>query len=136
MADGSADKRGRKIDELLASDGFVELWTTIWSEQLRIIGGSYAPTATLVKSADTFQEWIREQMRQGRPLDEFVAEMVSASGSNIAAGPPNFYTMLVHKPAIDPKQLAADFSQLLLGVQIQCAECHNHPFDQIGRAHV
>jgi len=130
MADGSADKRGRKIDELLASDGFVELWTTIWSEQLRIIGGSYAPTATLVKSADTFQEWIRSQMRQGRPLDEFVAEMVSASGSNIAAGPPNFYTMLVHKPAIDPKQLAADFSQLLLGVQIQCAECHNHPFDR------
>jgi hypothetical protein len=130
MADASADKRARKIDELLASDGFVELWTTIWSEQLRIIGGTYAPPGTLVKSADTFHDWIRAQMKAGRPLDEFVAEMVSASGSNIAAGPPNFYTMLVHKPAIDPKQLAADFSQLLLGVQIQCAECHNHPFDR------
>jgi len=130
MADASADKRARKIDELLASDGFVELWTTIWSEQLRIIGGTYAPPGTLVKSADTFQDWIRSQIQAGRPLDEFVSEMVAASGSNIAAGPPNFYTMMVHKPTIDPKQLAADFSQLLLGVQIQCAECHNHPFDR------
>jgi hypothetical protein len=130
MAADAADRRPRTIDRLLDSDGFVQLWTTIWSEQLRIVGGTYAPPGTLVKSADAFQEWIRGQMRDGRPLDEFVAEMVAASGSNIAAGPPNFYTMLVHKPAIDPKQLAADFSQLLLGVQIQCAECHNHPFDR------
>ncbi len=130
MADTTSDKRARKIDELLQSDGFAELWTTIWSEHLRIVGGSYAPPGTLVKAADTFQEWIRSQMKAGRPLNEFVAEMVAASGSNIASGPPNFYTMLVHQAAIDPKQLAADFSQLLLGVQIQCAECHNHPFDR------
>jgi hypothetical protein len=38
--------------------------------------------------------------------------------------------MLVHKPRVEPKPLAADFSQLFLGVQIQCAECHNHPFDR------
>ena len=56
--------------------------------------------------------------------------MVAASGSNISAGPPNFYTMMVHKGTVEPKPLAADFSQLLLGVQIQCAECHNHPFDR------
>jgi|688.fasta_scaffold35699_3 hypothetical protein len=130
MADASADKRTRRIDELLAGDEFIDLWTMIWSEQMRIIGGSYAPQGTLVKSADAFQEWVHAQFAAGRPLNEFVAEMVAASGSNIAAGPPNFYTMMVHKPALEPKQLAADFSQLLLGVQIQCAECHNHPFDR------
>jgi hypothetical protein len=129
-ADNTAAKRTRKIDELLASDDFAELWTTIWSEQLRNHGSTFAPNAQLPKSSDTLQEWIRGQMRAGRPLNEFVAEMVSASGSNISEGPPNFYTMLVSKWNVDPKQLAADFSQLLLGVQIQCAECHNHPFDR------
>jgi hypothetical protein len=130
MADSGADKRSRTIDTLLKSDGFAELWTTIWSEHLRNKGSTFAPNATLPKAADAFQEWIRSQMKAGRPLNEFIAEMVSASGSNISAGPPNFYTMMVNKWNVDPKPLAADFSQLLLGVQIQCAECHNHPFDR------
>jgi hypothetical protein len=56
--------------------------------------------------------------------------MTASSGPNIANGPVNLYTMLVHKPQVDPKMLAADFSQVFLGVQIQCAECHNHPFDR------
>ena len=38
--------------------------------------------------------------------------------------------MLVHDTRFEPKSFAADFSQLFLGVQIQCAECHNHPFDR------
>jgi hypothetical protein len=130
MSDPAEDKRRRKIDELLQSDGFADLWTTIWSEHLRNKGSTFAPNATLPKASDAFQSWIRSQMRSGRPLNEFVAEMVAASGSNISAGPPNFYTMMVNKWNVDPKPLAADVSQLLLGVQIQCAECHNHPFDR------
>ena len=130
MSDTAADKRAKKIDELLANDAFADLWTSIWSEHLRIIGGSYAPQATLVKSADVYREWIRRQLRSGRPLNEFVSDMVAASGSNISNPPVNLYTMMVHKPAVEPKPLAADFSQLFLGVQIQCAECHNHPFDR------
>jgi hypothetical protein len=130
MADSASDKRARKIEALLGSDGFGELWTTIWSEQMRNKGSTFAPNATLPKAADAFQNWIRTQMKTGRPLNEFVADMVAASGSNISAGPPNFYTMMVNKWNVDPKPLAADFSQLLLGVQIQCAECHNHPFDR------
>ena len=73
---------------------------------------------------------MRTQLRNDRPLDEFVAEMVSASGSNLINGPANLYTMLVHSSRFDPKAFAADFSQLFLGVQIQCAGCHNHPFDR------
>ena len=130
MADTDKDKRDQKIDELLADEAFADVWTTIWSEQLRIVGGSYAPPGTLVKSADVFQKWINRQMREGRPLNEFVAEMVAASGSNLTDPPTNLYTMLVHSPRIDSKALAADFSQLFLGIQIQCAECHNHPFDR------
>lgn len=130
MADKRADKRTAKIDALLASDAFADLWTALWAEQLRVMGGNYAPDATHIKAADTFYEWIRRQMRQGRPLNEFVSEMVASAGSNISNGPVNLYTMLVHKPRIEPKALAADFSQVFLGVQLQCAECHNHPFDR------
>ncbi len=130
MADTSKDKRAAKIDSLLADDAFADLWTSLWAEQLRVMGGNYAPVGTHIKAADTFYEWIRRQMREGRPLDQFVADMVTASGSNLANGPVNLYTMLVHKPRIEPKPLAADFSQVFLGVQLQCAECHNHPFDR------
>jgi hypothetical protein len=130
IGDNSADKRSRKIEQLLKDDAFADLWTAIWSEQLRIIGGNYAPVGTHLKAADSFHEWIRKQMRDSRPLNEFVAEMVSASGSNLTNGPVNLYTMLVHAPRLDPKAFAADFSQAFLGVQIQCAECHNHPFDR------
>lgn len=130
MADTNPGKRLVKIDALLADDAFADLWAAIWSEQLRIMGGDYAPVATHVKAAETFNRWIRTQMRTGRPLNEFVSEMVTASGSNLTNGPVNLYTMLVHKPQFEPKPFAADFSQVFLGIQIQCAECHNHPFDR------
>jgi len=130
MADRKADKRSRKIDELLADDAFADLWTSLWGEQLRIKGGNYAPVGTHIKAADTFYKWIRTQLRNDRPLNEFVSEMVTASGSNLINGPSNLYTMLVHAPRFRPKPFAADFSQVFLGIQIQCAECHNHPFDR------
>jgi len=130
MADKSRDKRADKIEQLLASTDFADFWTALWAEQLRVIGGAYAPQGTDVKAAETFYQWIRRQMRSGRPLDQFVAEMVEASGSNLVSGPVNLYTMLVHRQNFDPKAFASDVSRLFLGVQIQCAECHNHPFDR------
>ncbi len=130
MADTRVDKRVLKIDELLNNDAFADLWTTLWAEQLRVVGGNYAPQATHIKAADAFYEWIRQQMRSRRPLNEFVGEMVPASGSNLSNGPANLYTMLVHDTRILPKAFASDFSQVFLGVQLQCAECHNHPFDR------
>ena len=130
MNDGRLDKRSIAIDQLLATDDFADYQAALWGEQLRIIGGNYSTGATVIKAADRFANWIREQFRKNRPINEFVAEMTAASGPNIANGPVNLYTMLVHKPQVDPKMLAADYSQVFLGVQIQCAECHNHPFDR------
>ncbi|MCE2812629.1 MAG: DUF1549 and DUF1553 domain-containing protein [Planctomycetaceae bacterium] len=130
MTDESPNKRSSKIDALIATDDFADYQAAMWAEQLRVIGGNYSTGATVIKAADRFANWIRDQLRKDRPLNEFVSEMTAASGPNIANGPVNLYTMLVHKPQVDPKMLAADFSQVFLGVQIQCAECHNHPFDR------
>ncbi|QDT64940.1 Bacterial Ig-like domain (group 2) [Calycomorphotria hydatis] len=126
----SPDKRSQKIDELIAKDDFADLWTSIWAEQLRVVGGNYAPFGTHLRAANTYYEWIRTQLRNDRPLNEFVSEMITASGSNLINGPANLYTMMQHNPRFEPKSFAADFSQVFLGVQIQCAECHNHPFDR------
>ncbi|MCE9608487.1 MAG: DUF1549 and DUF1553 domain-containing protein, partial [Planctomycetia bacterium] len=129
-ADNSARKRDELVDRLLASDAFTDVWTAKWAESLRVIGGGYAPTATDVKAAEAYFEWIREQIAANRPLNEFVADQITAGGSNLTTGPANLYTMLVHDTKFTPKNFAADFSQLFTGVQIQCAECHNHPFDR------
>jgi len=130
VADTATDKRGRKIDQLLATDSFADLWTTIWAEQMRIVAGPHAFLGNHQKAATVFIEWVRKQMRSGRPLDEFVAEMIASSGSTLTNAPVNIYTMLIDGRKVDPKKLSADMSQLFLGVQIQCAECHNHPFDR------
>ena len=130
VSDSSPNKRAVLIDELIASEGFTDLWTGLWAESVRLMGGGYTPVATDVKAAESYYQWIHDQIEANRPINEFVYEQVTASGSNLNDGPTNLYTMLVHKPRFEPKAFAADFSQLFLGVQIQCAECHNHPFDR------
>ncbi|RFC43946.1 MAG: Protein of unknown function (DUF1553)/Protein of unknown function (DUF1549) [Verrucomicrobia bacterium] len=128
--DPALDKRTKLIEHLLQSQGFIDMWTNLWAEWVRVKGGGYAPAATDVKAADAYYEWIREQIALNRPWDEFVADQITASGSNLTDGPANLFTMLVHDVKVTPKSLASDFSQLFTGVRIQCAECHNHPFDR------
>ena len=130
LADPAPEKRSKLIDQLLSSQGFTDMWTNLWAEWVRIKGGGYAPSATDVKAADAYYEWIREQIASNRPWNEFVADQITASGSNLTHGPSNLFTMLVHDVKVTPKSLASDFSQLFTGVRIQCAECHNHPFDR------
>lgn len=130
MADTSPVKRSELVDRLIASDGFTDLWTDLWAEMLRVKGGVYAPLMTDNKASLTYYEWIHDQIASNRPLNEFVADLVTGTGSNLTVGPANLYTMLVHEPKFTPKNFAADFSQLFTGIRIQCAECHNHPFDR------
>lgn len=130
IADANPRKREVLIDKLLASEEFTQVWTALWSEWVRLMGGGYAPTGTDVKAAEAYYQWIHDQIQSNRPFNEFVAEQVTATGSNLTNGPVNLYTMLVHTPRFAPKEFAANFSQLTMGIQVQCAECHNHPFDR------
>ena len=130
VSDANPKKRDALVDQLIASEEFSQVWTAIWAESVRLMGGGYAPTGTDVKAAEAYYQWIHEQIRSNRPFNEFVADQVTATGSNLTNGPANLYTMLVHSPRFTPKEFAANFSQLTMGIQIQCAECHNHPFDR------
>jgi len=130
MNDGAADKRAKKIDTLLASEDFTDYYTGLWAELCRVASMDYTGRADSHKPANAFVAWFREQVAADRPFDEVVADMATAVGSTNIDGQTGLYTMLIHNYNLDPKVMAADFSQLFLGVRMQCAECHNHPFDR------
>ena len=130
MADTNPKKRAALVDELLASDAFARVWAGIWGEWVRLIASGYIPDATDAKAANTYAQWILKQFKSNRPFNEFVADQIKGRGSNLTDAPANLYTMLVQDRAFKPKDFAANFAQLMTGIQMQCAECHNHPFDR------
>ncbi len=130
MADTTSDKRVRLVDALVQREEFADLWAAKWGESVKLMGMSYAPLASDDKAAEAYYEWIRLQMAKGTPLDEFVRTQITATGSNLIDGPVNLYTMLPQNPKFVPKDVAQDVAQLFTGIRIQCAECHNHPFDR------
>lgn len=121
LADGRADKRSRWIDRLLSKPTHASHLAATWRQVLLPGGndiqrfGGYAP----------FQTWLRDKFADNVPYDRLVTELLTASGNFNQVGPALFYTSLELKP----EELAANTSRIFLGVQIQCAQCHNHPFD-------
>ncbi len=116
----AADKRSRLIDELLDSPGYVDFQTLRWCDLLRV------EDKTLdAKGVEVFSHWIRACVSQDRPLHEFAAEIVSGQGSTYSEPAANF-----HRALRTPEERAEAAAQVFLGVRLQCARCHNHPFDR------
>ncbi|MEY3459826.1 MAG: hypothetical protein RL215_2983, partial [Planctomycetota bacterium] len=114
------DKRSRLIDALLDSPGYVDFQTLRWADLLRV------EDKTLdAKGVEVFSHWIREWVAADRPLNEFAAELVSGLGSTYTEPPANF-----HRALRTPEERAEAAAQVFLGVRLQCARCHNHPFDR------
>ncbi|MGV3486867.1 MAG: DUF1549 domain-containing protein [Planctomycetaceae bacterium] len=128
MSDSKPDKRARLIDELLERDEFVDMWAMKWGELLRIRAvGNQPQYGRDAKAMVPYARWVHDQMEQDRPLNEMVADLVVGSGSNLRQPTANFYTSAEPSTAI---KTAEDFAQVFLGTRIQCAQCHNHPFDR------
>lgn len=118
------DKRRKLIDELLSSAEFGQHFATIWRNltAARDTGEKKGP------GGDSFTPWLAEQFNSRRGWHEIVYELLTAEG-NAATTPQTAYIMAnseMGQPR--PNLLAASASRLFLGVQLQCAECHNHPF--------
>jgi hypothetical protein len=125
----SAEKRARLVDALLERDEFADLWAAKWGEWLKILGQNNSLFGTDNKAAEIYHAWVREQMRRNEPWDRFLRTQLTATGSNLLEPEVNFYTMMAANRT-DPKALGQDVAQALLGIRMQCAECHNHPFDR------
>ena len=120
LADGSADKRAKLVDTLLDHDDFAEFWTLKWSDILR--SNSKKVTTTGVHK---FKRWVFDGIRTDKGLDQFAAELLTASGSVFENPAANYW-----RASRDPNDATETTAQLFLGIRIQCAKCHNHPFER------
>jgi len=123
-ADKDAQKRAKKVDQLLARTEFVDIWAMKWSELLQIRSGNNQAQASY-KSVLTYYTWIREQLENNVPVNEMARQLIASTGTNMDNPATNYYQL-----EVDPLKLAEDTAQAFFGTRIQCAQCHNHPFDQ------
>lgn len=124
LSDKSATKRAKLVDALLERPEYADYWGLKWGDLLRS-----NRTALGNKGMWSFSNWIRAQFRQNRPIDAFVRDLLTAQGSTFTDGPSNYYRV-----ANNPQDLAETTSQVFLGIRIQCAKCHNHPFEKWSQA--
>ncbi|MCE9529014.1 MAG: DUF1549 and DUF1553 domain-containing protein, partial [Planctomycetales bacterium] len=120
LTDASARKYERLVDLLLSSEEFVDYWTWRLARQLRVRIGPNDERGT-----QAFHGWIREQVRAGKPLDRMAKKMLVAGGDSWEIGAANF-----HRSAPDARAEAEYLSEVLLGIRLRCANCHNHPLDR------
>ncbi len=119
-ASTSTNKRDELIESLLARPEYVDYWAYKWSDLLLVSGNKLRPTG--VKA---FYKWIREQVENNTPWDQFVEQILTAQGTTSEVGSVNFYA--IHQ---DPEALTENACQAFLGLSIACAKCHNHPLEK------
>jgi hypothetical protein len=120
LADRDPAKREHLIDRLLRRPEFADFWALKWCDLLR--------TEEKVldrKGVTVFHHWVRRAIEDGEPLNEFARDLIAGRGSTYSDAPANFYRALR-----DPQVRAEAVAQVFLGLRLQCARCHNHPFDR------
>ncbi|RFC46283.1 MAG: Protein of unknown function (DUF1553)/Protein of unknown function (DUF1549) [Verrucomicrobia bacterium] len=121
--DTRSDKRAQLVDRLLARPEFTDLWTMKWGERLQA-RSIVSASASHQKATVRYTEWLHRQIESETPMNEVIHRLVAAKGTWIENPESNFYRER------DPKVLMENMAQLFLGARIQCAQCHNHPFDR------
>jgi hypothetical protein len=121
LADSASDKRLLLVDQLLEQPDHATHLADIWTAFL-LPGDVEQERMGGVRG---FQSWLRNQFVRNKRYDNVVAELIVAQGRTDRNGEALFYTALSSKP----EELAANTSRIFLGIQIQCAQCHDHPFN-------
>ncbi|MFO1092393.1 MAG: DUF1549 and DUF1553 domain-containing protein [Planctomycetaceae bacterium] len=120
LADPQPDKRSRLVDALFDRPEFADYWALRWSDMLRVDRRALGHAGAYL-----YYQWIRESVAANKPLDQFTSELIAAEGPLTEAPAGHFY-----KAVSQPGGMAATLSQSLLGIRIDCAQCHHHPFDR------
>ncbi|HWL08010.1 MAG TPA: DUF1549 and DUF1553 domain-containing protein [Planctomicrobium sp.] len=121
LADASPEKRERLVDELLASPEYADLFANKWNMILRNKGEKPFER----EMTYGFHQWIWNSLYENKPYDQFVRDIITATGDPQWNPPVTWYREVVGEEA-----LAEDAAQLFLGIRIQCARCHHHPYDR------
>ena len=118
FANKSPDKRDQVIDELLRSPDYADFFANKWTAMLK----NRRDDASDMVANFAFHAWVRDSLLSNKPYDQFVRELLAATGQVIGNPPVAWY-----KRVKEPKDQIEDVAQLFLGVRMQCAQCHHHP---------
>ena len=125
LADPAADKRVKLIDQLLASPGYQQNYFNFWADVLRLksttIGGGQSLPAGLA-----YADWLKQSLAANKPYDVMVKELITAEGKTYDNGAVGFY-IRDYNMQLDNMAVT---TQVFLGTQMVCAQCHDHPFDK------
>jgi uncharacterized protein DUF1549/uncharacterized protein DUF1553 len=118
-----ANKRSKLIDKLLASEAYVQHFFNYWADVLRVTSNGNQ-TGAITGAA--YANFVKESLRENKPYDQFVRDMVSAQGKAWEDGAIGYYM----RDRGMPLDNMANTVRVFLGTRIECAQCHNHPFDK------
>lgn len=121
VADASPDKRAKYIDEMLARKEFVEMWVMKWSELLQI----RSTRQVSYKATLLYYDWLKSKIANNVPVNQMVRELLGSQGGTFTVPATNYY-----QNEQNNLKVAENVAQVFLGMRIQCAQCHNHPFDR------
>jgi hypothetical protein len=121
MTSADPARRSKLIDELLERKEFSEIWVNKWAELLQV-----RSTITVsYKSMFLYYNWLVEKLSRNMPMDQMVQELLGASGGTFKNPATNFF-----QTTTETLPLTENVAQVFMGMRIQCAQCHNHPFDR------
>ncbi len=121
LASTALDKREQVIERLLRSPHYADYFASKWTPLLK----NRRDEAADITSNFAFHAWMRDSLLANVPYDQIVRELLAATGTVVGNPPVAWY-----KRVQDPKEQLEDIAQLFLGVRMQCAQCHHHPFER------
>ncbi len=120
VGDPAPDKRAQLIERLLYREEFADFWALKWADLMKI-----EERQLDTKGMEVFHGWIRSSIAGGKPMDQFARELIAARGKTFENPPANWW-----RANRDPVTRAENTARVFLGVQLNCAQCHNHPFER------
>jgi hypothetical protein len=121
MSDPAPNKREKLVDELLGRKEFAELWVLKWAELLQIKSSIYVSYKAML----LYYNWLQDRIASNVPVDQWVQELLASKGGTFKSPPTNYYQV-----ERDTLKITENVAQVFMGMRIQCAQCHNHPFDR------
>jgi len=119
LADGAPDRRARVVEELLASEEFARFWALQRADLMRV-----SPARLPEGNADAFAAWLTDAFRRNVPYDRLARDVLTAAGNAADVAPANYYL------AIPSQEERTEMTaQIFMGSRLECARCHNHPFE-------
>ncbi|MCP5537395.1 MAG: PSD1 domain-containing protein [Akkermansiaceae bacterium] len=122
LKDTNPRKREALVNRLIETKDFTEIWVMKWAELLQI---RTFQNQVSYKAALLYHNWLRERIASNTPFNEIIRELLRSKGGTFSTPPTNFFQV-----ELETKKLTENIAQVFMGTRIQCAQCHNHPFDR------